>query len=236
MRVSTNQFASWLVWIVGGFFAVAGCADHREATEFAAREPISTTDQVCKIAADLFGIDRSKVGAETSLADLGADEIAFTELVVELEEHFDVDIPDNQETDWWQNGPKDVTMGNLASVVDHRKQFGGRRSSRATGDRRSAEVRTDAGMHTANHDAQAPQVKVYLNPLALLLAGAERKKGRHLTREEVLEIRDNAKFVMMSREQADKHYAALDANIDIYRINPDRAWEEWTQIRDQVEW
>ena len=45
--------------------------------------------------------------------------------------------------------------------------------------------------------AEKPLVKVYLNPLHMLLAGRERQKGSPLTREEVLEVRDNAASIMM---------------------------------------
>jgi hypothetical protein len=78
------------------------------------------------------------------------------------------------------------------------------------------------------------QVKVFLNPLVVLLAGAEKKKGEPLTREEVLDIRDNAAFVMMSPEQARKFYSSLDAQVSVHRMNPDRIWEEWQEIRHQV--
>ena len=83
-------------------------------------------------------------------------------------------------------------------------------------------------------DASQPsQVKVFLNPLHMLLAGAEKQKGRPLTREEVLEIRDKAVFIMMSPEQAEKFYKSLDAKMPIGRMNPDHIWEEWQEIRGQ---
>jgi hypothetical protein len=82
--------------------------------------------------------------------------------------------------------------------------------------------------------SQPPQVKVFLNPLVMLLAGAEKQKGRPLTREEVLQIRDTAVSVMMSPEQAEKFYKSLDAQVPVRRMNPARVWEEWQEIRDQM--
>jgi hypothetical protein len=78
------------------------------------------------------------------------------------------------------------------------------------------------------------QVKVYLNPLAVLLAGAEKQKGQPLTREEVMHVRDTAVFIMMSPDQAEKFYKSLDSQVPIHRMNPDRVWEEWQEIRGQV--
>lgn len=78
------------------------------------------------------------------------------------------------------------------------------------------------------------QVKVYLNPLSMLLAGAEKQKGSPLTRDEVLRIRDTAEFVMMEPEQAKKFYESLDSQAPVHRINPDRVWEEWQELRTRV--
>jgi hypothetical protein len=40
----------------------------------------------------------------------------------------------------------------------------------------------------------------------------------------------------MTRSQAVKFYAALDAQTPIPRLDPDRIWEEWQEIRGQVVW
>ena len=85
-----------------------------------------------------------------------------------------------------------------------------------------------------NVSSGSKQVKVYLNPLVMLLAGAEKQKGRPLTRDEVLQVRDTAVSVMMSPEQAKKFYESLDAQVPVHRMNPDRVWEEWQEIRNQV--
>jgi hypothetical protein len=89
----------------------------------------------------------------------------------------------------------------------------------------------------ANESPIAPsgQVKVFLNPLIMLLAGAEKQKGRPLTREEVVAIRDSAVHVMMSPEQATTFYESLDSEVSVHRMDPDRVWEEWQEIRDKLE-
>jgi acyl carrier protein len=77
--------------------------------------------------AELFGVDRTKIAASTSLGDLRADELDFVELVMELEDHFHIAIPDDTAerllgTDNWQQGMKTVTMAKFASVVEELKQ------------------------------------------------------------------------------------------------------------------
>ena len=71
----------------------------------------STIEQVCQIASELFGVDASKVQATTSLADLGADELDFVELVMELEEEFDITIPD-------EAAEKIQTVGQAADHIE----------------------------------------------------------------------------------------------------------------------
>jgi hypothetical protein len=78
-------------------------------------------------------------------------------------------------------------------------------------------------------------VTVYLNPLHALLAGAERQKGSPLTEEEVLHVRDTCVSIQMTPEKARIFYASLDAQVDVGRMDPDRVWEEWQEIRDKLE-
>lgn len=80
-----------------------------------------------------------------------------------------------------------------------------------------------------------PMVTVFLNPLIMLLAGAERKKGQPLTELEVLHIRDTAVCTQMTLSQAEKFYASLDSQMRIPRLDPARVWEEWQAMRDQFE-
>ena len=53
-------------------------------------------DRVIDIVAEQLGVDKDKVAPETSFVnDLGADSLDTVELVMELEEEFDISIPDD---------------------------------------------------------------------------------------------------------------------------------------------
>src|SRR5688572_24203388 len=58
----------------------------------------ATVGKVCDVTAKLMNVNRAKVTEKTSLADLGADDLDFVELVMELEEQFDVTISDEAAT------------------------------------------------------------------------------------------------------------------------------------------
>ena len=56
----------------------------------------SVEDRVIDIVAEQLGVDRDKITAETHFVnDLGADSLDTVELVMELEEEFDINIPDD---------------------------------------------------------------------------------------------------------------------------------------------
>ncbi len=56
----------------------------------------SVSDRVIDIVAEQLGVDRDKISAETHFVnDLGADSLDTVELVMELEEEFDINIPDD---------------------------------------------------------------------------------------------------------------------------------------------
>lgn len=56
----------------------------------------SVMERVKDIVADNLGVDRDKITPETSFVnDLGADSLDTVELVMELEEEFDINIPDD---------------------------------------------------------------------------------------------------------------------------------------------
>jgi hypothetical protein len=78
-------------------------------------------------------------------------------------------------------------------------------------------------------------VQVFLNPLVILLAGRERQKGSPLTQEEVLAVRDDAQCITMTVSQAQKFYASLDSQTPIPRIDPERVWEEWQEVRQHLQ-
>ena len=56
----------------------------------------SVMERVRDIVAEQLGVDKDKISAETSFVnDLGADSLDTVELVMELEEEFDINIPDD---------------------------------------------------------------------------------------------------------------------------------------------
>ena len=56
----------------------------------------SAGDRVIEIVAEQLGVDKEKVAHDTHFVnDLGADSLDTVELVMELEEEFDVNIPDD---------------------------------------------------------------------------------------------------------------------------------------------
>ena len=56
----------------------------------------SVQERVIDIVAEQLGVDKEKVTPETSFVnDLGADSLDNVELVMELEEEFDINIPDD---------------------------------------------------------------------------------------------------------------------------------------------
>ena len=56
----------------------------------------SVQERVVGIVAEQLGVEKEKITQETSFVnDLGADSLDTVELVMELEEEFEVDIPDD---------------------------------------------------------------------------------------------------------------------------------------------
>jgi acyl carrier protein len=56
----------------------------------------SVAERVIDIVAEQLGVDKEKIAPETSFVnDLGADSLDTVELVMELEEEFDINIPDD---------------------------------------------------------------------------------------------------------------------------------------------
>ena len=56
----------------------------------------SIAERVTDIVAEQLGVEKDKISPETSFVnDLGADSLDTVELVMELEEEFDINIPDD---------------------------------------------------------------------------------------------------------------------------------------------
>lgn len=64
---------------------------------------------ITKIVADKLGIDKSKITANSTFQDLGADSIDLVEIIMRLEEQFGMEIND-------EDAEK---MENLTQVVDY---------------------------------------------------------------------------------------------------------------------
>ena len=95
-------------------------------TQPASTSAPATLDEVRTIVAEQMGVELGELTPTTSLGELGADELDFVELVMELEERFNITIPDEEVaqmmgTDDWQRGMKNVTMEKLATLVDDLK-------------------------------------------------------------------------------------------------------------------
>jgi acyl carrier protein len=73
---------------------------------------MGTAEQVRKIVVEQLGVDASAVVDSASfMDDLGADSLAIVELVLALEEHFKIDIPES-ETE------KIQTVGDAISYIE----------------------------------------------------------------------------------------------------------------------
>ena len=56
----------------------------------------SVEERVIDIVSEQLGVDKAKISRETSFVnDLGADSLDTVELVMELEEEFDISIPED---------------------------------------------------------------------------------------------------------------------------------------------
>ena len=72
----------------------------------------SVAERVIEIVAEQLGADKEKVTRDTSFVnDLGADSLDTVELVMELEEEFDINIPDDA-------AEKIQTVGQAIDFID----------------------------------------------------------------------------------------------------------------------
>ena len=69
-------------------------------------------ERVTKIVAEQMGTDKAKITPETSFVnDLGADSLDTVELVMELEDEFDISIPD-------EDAEKIQTVGQAIKYIE----------------------------------------------------------------------------------------------------------------------
>ncbi|OHB77920.1 MAG: acyl carrier protein [Planctomycetes bacterium RBG_16_64_10] len=78
----------------------------------------SVSERVIEIVSEHLGVEKERVTAETSFVnDLGADSLDTVELVMELEEEFDITIPDDA-------AEKIQTVGQAIEYIDASTQQG----------------------------------------------------------------------------------------------------------------
>jgi acyl carrier protein len=74
-----------------------------------------TFERVKKIVVDRLGVDESKITLEASFKeDLGADSLDVVELVMELEDEFDLEISD-------EDAEKITTVGEVVKYIESHK-------------------------------------------------------------------------------------------------------------------
>ncbi|MDB2525669.1 MAG: acyl carrier protein [Mariniblastus sp.] len=72
----------------------------------------SVEDRVVNIVAEQLGVEKDKIKRESNFVnDLGADSLDTVELVMELEEEFDINIPD-------ESAEKIQTVGEAISHIE----------------------------------------------------------------------------------------------------------------------
>ena len=73
---------------------------------------MSTFDKIKEVIVDKLGVDEDKIVAEASFVDdLGADYLDTVELIMELEEEFGLEIPD-------EDAEKLTTVGTVVEYVE----------------------------------------------------------------------------------------------------------------------
>jgi acyl carrier protein len=77
---------------------------------------VSTFDRVKKVVVDQLDVNADEVTTEASFVDdLGADSLDVVELVMGLEEEFDLEIPD-------EDAEKITTVGAAVSYIDEKSK------------------------------------------------------------------------------------------------------------------
>lgn len=71
---------------------------------------MNTIDELKQLLHDQFDVDASALDPDAPLADYGLDSLSLAELMFNVEEHFHVDFPSNQQ---------DIdTLAGLAQLID----------------------------------------------------------------------------------------------------------------------
>jgi len=83
---------------------------------------------------------------------------------------------------------------------------------------------------TSKKDEKKEIIPVFIPSLISILYNAEKEKGSYLTEDEVYILRDKSAAIMM--EVSDAH--ALAEKRGYKDINPENAWKQWVEIRDEI--
>jgi acyl carrier protein len=75
---------------------------------------MSAFDKVKSIVVDQLGVDEEEISLTTSFAELNADSLDIVELIMALEEEFDLDIPD-------EDAEKIRTVGDAVNYINENK-------------------------------------------------------------------------------------------------------------------
>ena len=76
---------------------------------------MSVDDKVFEIVAERMGVKKEDISKETSfVTDLGADSLDQVELIMELEDQFDLNIPDDE-------AEKLQTIGDAVKYIEEHK-------------------------------------------------------------------------------------------------------------------
>lgn len=68
-------------------------------------------DKVKEIIADKLGVDENEVKMETSFEDLGADSLDIVELIMAIEEEYDIQISDEE-------AEKAASVGDVVNYIN----------------------------------------------------------------------------------------------------------------------
>ncbi len=72
----------------------------------------NTLDKISDVIADKLGVEPSKITQEAKFVeDLGADSLDTVELIMQLEDEFNIEIPDEE-------AEKLTTVGSVAEYID----------------------------------------------------------------------------------------------------------------------
>jgi acyl carrier protein len=83
-----------------------------------------TTGATRQIVSNLLGVNYSDVKPTTTLGELGCDELDIVELIMEMEETFDISISEDEfDSLGTPNDQKSVTILELANLARSKREF-----------------------------------------------------------------------------------------------------------------